>query len=193
MTTFLHVTGQFASHFASQCKKQELHNNLGRDTRDDACRADSGRRAGPLRWDRTTLHAGPGRAAARLAADPPYARRACERAGSGGSSRRRLRQLPRRRHRQPGHADGARRTEGDLPFRLAGRRRRQHRRRDVSRPVALSGEFRSRAGAKDQPHAAARRPDRRRWRESTRSRPGSRRSSPMRRPASADRSTPSRS
>jgi isocitrate lyase len=41
----------------------------------------------------------------------------------------------RRPDRQPGHAAGQGRPEGDLPERLAGRRRRQQQRRDVSRPV----------------------------------------------------------
>ena len=44
-----------------------------------------------------------------------------------------VRPRARRGHRQPGDADGPRRPEGDLPVRLAGRRRRQHRRRHVSR------------------------------------------------------------
>ena len=54
----------------------------------------------------------------------------------------------------------ARRPEGDLPLRLAGRGRQQHRRRDVSRPEPLSGQRRARAVPPHQPHPAARRPDR---------------------------------
>ena len=45
---------------------------------------------------------------------------------------RRLRAHARRAHRRPGRADGQGRAEGDLPERLAGRRRREPRRR---RPI----------------------------------------------------------
>ena len=65
-----------------------------------------------------------------------------------------------RGHRQPGDADGARRPQGDLSLRLAGRRRRQHRRGDVSRPEPLSGQRRAGTLPPHQPHPAARRPDR---------------------------------
>ena len=50
--------------------------------------------------------------------------------------------------------------EGDLPLRLAGRRRLERRRLDVPRPVALPGQFRPRACHEDQQDPAARRPDR---------------------------------
>jgi chromosome partitioning protein len=52
-----------------------------------------------------------------------------------------VRQLARRADRQPGDAAGQGRPEGDLPVRLAGRRRRQPGRRDVSRPVAVPGQL----------------------------------------------------
>ena len=70
-----------------------------------------------------------------------------------------LRQRARRADRQPGDAAGQGRAEGDLPLRLAGRRRRQPRRRDVSRPVAVSGQLGAAGGQAHQQHAAARRPD----------------------------------
>ena len=54
----------------------------------------------------------------------------------------------------------ARRSAGDLSVRLAGRRRRQHRGRDVSRPEPLSGQRRPGAVPPHQPHLPARRPDR---------------------------------
>ena len=44
----------------------------------------------------------------------------------------------RRAHRQPGRAAGPGRARGDLPVRLAGRRRRQPGRPDVPRPVACT-------------------------------------------------------
>ena len=64
--------------------------------------------------------------------------------GCGGCSRRALRPRPRGAHRQPGRADGRGRAEGDLRQRLAGGRRRQPRRPDVSRPEPLSGRQRAR-------------------------------------------------
>ena len=114
----------------------------------------------PLRRHRPPLCAGRGRAAARLGPDraqprPPRRQSPVGAAASGGLCPR-----ARRGHRQSGDADGPRRVEGDLSLRLAGRRRRQHRRRHVSRPVALSGQCRARAVPPDQPHPAARRPDR---------------------------------
>ena len=48
----------------------------------------------------------------------------------------------------------------DLPVGLAGRRRRQHRRRDVSGPEPLSGQCRPGTVPPHQPHLPARRPDR---------------------------------
>ncbi len=66
-----------------------------------------------------------------------------------------------RRHvGQSGDAAGPRRIEGDLPLGLAGRGGRQHRRRHVSRSVALSRQCGSRAVQADQQRAPARRPDR---------------------------------
>ena len=65
-----------------------------------------------------------------------------------------------RADRQPGGAAGQGRAEGDLPVRLAGRGRRQHRGRDVSGPVAVSGRFGAERGAPDQRRAAPLRPDR---------------------------------
>ena len=194
MTRFQRVKRACASTFALQCKTTSHRIAHGTERvvttfKDLVPGAPAGRFDGIER----PYSAADSVAAARLAPDPPYARRACGRAALAAARRGGLRQLPRRGLRQSGHADGARRAEGDLPLRLAGRRRRQYRRRHVSRPVALSGEFRPRAGAPHQPHPAARRPDRDDGRQAARSRPGSRRSSPMRRPASAARSTPSRS
>ena len=61
--------------------------------------------------------------------------------------------------RQPGDAAGQGRPEGDLPVRLAGRRRREHRRRDVSGPVAVSGQLGAERRQAHQQHVHARRPD----------------------------------
>ena len=49
--------------------------------------------------------------------------------------------------------------QGDLPVRLAGRGRRQHRRRDVSRPVAVPGQLGADGRQAHQQHLRARRPD----------------------------------
>ncbi len=76
------------------------------------------------------------------------------------AERRALHQRAGRRHRQPGHADGPRGAQGHLSVGLAGRGRRQHGRRHVSRPVALPGQRRAGAVPPHQPHPAARRPDR---------------------------------
>ena len=54
--------------------------------------------------------------------------RAGRRAALGAAARRAVRRRARRAHRQPGHPEGARRPQGDLPQRLAGRGRRQPRR-----------------------------------------------------------------
>ena len=67
-------------------------------------------------------HAGPPRRRAALAA----------------AAHRALRPRPGRRDGQPGRADGRGRPEGHLPERLAGGRRRQPRRPDVSRPEPVS-------------------------------------------------------
>ena len=60
----------------------------------------------------------------------------------------------------PGRADGAGRAEGDLRQRLAGGRRHEHRRADLSRPKPVPGRQRADAGAADQQRLAAGRPDR---------------------------------
>ena len=104
----------------------------------------------------------------------------------GSSCTSAVRHRARRADRQPGGAAGQGRAEGDLPQRLAGRRRREPRRDDVPRPDALPGELGADGRAPDQQRAAARRPDPRGPRASTTS-TGSRRSSPTPRPASAGR------
>ena len=76
-------------------------------------------------------------------ADPPHAGRNGREPAVEAHPRGGLRQRARRHDRQPGHAAGPRRAEGDLPLRLAGRGRRQHRLRHVSRPVALPGQCRA--------------------------------------------------
>ena len=97
----------------------------------------------------------------------PPARHRARRAFAGQARRgevvevaapRGFRQRARRAHRQPGDAAGQGRVEGDLPQRLAGRRRRQPRRRDVSRPVAVPGELGAAGGQAHQQHAVARGP-----------------------------------
>ena len=98
----------------------------------------------------------------------------------------------RRDDRRPGGADGEGRAEGDLPLRLAGRGRREPRGRHLSRPEPLPRELGPGARATHQQRAAARRPDRARGGRRRR-RTGWRRSSPTPRPASAARSTRSRS
>ena len=97
--------------------------------------------------------------AARLAADrthdrPPRCREAVE-----PGQHRAVREHARRAHRQPGAATGQGRAEGDLPERLAGCRRREHGRRDVPGPVAVSGEFGAERRQAHQQHLPARRPD----------------------------------
>ena len=76
------------------------------------------------------------------------------------SEHRGLCQHARRDDRQPGDAAGPRGPEGDLPVRLAGCRRREHSRFDVSGPVDLPGQFRTGACQADQQDPASRRPDR---------------------------------
>ena len=66
---------------------------------------------------------------------------------------------PRRADRRPGGADGEGRAEGDLPERLAGRRRREPRRPDVPRPEPLPVEQRAGPRAAAQQRPAAGRPD----------------------------------
>ncbi len=63
------------------------------------------------------------------------------------------------RDRQPGRAGGAIGTQGYLLLRLAGRRRRQQRRRDVSGPEPVSGRLRAEDDRAHQQCAAAHGPD----------------------------------
>ena len=80
-----------------------------------------------------------------------------------------VRPRARRADRQPGRAAGPGRARGDLPVRLAGRRRRQPVRPDLPGPDPVPGQLGARGGPADQQRAAAGRPDRR----STRDRPRS--------------------
>ena len=72
---------------------------------------------------------------------------------------RAVRRHARRHDRQPGHAAGQGRPESDLPVGLAGGGRRQRRRRNVSRPVAVPGQLGADGGQAHQQHLPARRPD----------------------------------
>ena len=99
-------------------------------------------------------------APARLRRPRAHAREARRGAALGAAPARRARPRARRADRRPGRADGARRPRGDLPLRLAGRRRREPRRLDVSRPEPLSGQQRPVARPAPQQRAPARRPDR---------------------------------
>ena len=89
-------------------------------------------------------------------ADRAHARAARRREAVEARCRRALRQRARRADRQPGDAAGQGRPEGDLPVRLAGRGRRQHRRRDVSGPVAVSGQLGAAGRQAHQQHASLR-------------------------------------
>ena len=84
------------------------------------------------------------REAAGLRADRLHPGRKGRQSALGVAEERAVHQFARRRDRQPGDAAGARRPAGDLSVGLAGRRRRQHRRGDVSRPEPLSGQCRPR-------------------------------------------------
>ena len=99
---------------------------------------------------------------------------------------RALRADARRAHRQPGGAAGEGGTAGDLPVRLAGRGRCQHRRPDVSGPVAVSGGIpcRTSCGGSTTRCAA---PTRSRMPRATTAPTGWRRSSPTPRQGSAAR------
>ncbi len=103
--------------------------------------ADDPERFAGIRRDYT--HAGR-RAPVRQLPHPPHAGRDGRRPAVAPAEDRALRADARRADRQPGGAAGQGRAEGDLPVRLAGRGGRQHRRRDVSRPVAVSGRTRCR-------------------------------------------------
>ena len=70
-----------------------------------------------------------------------------------------VRQFPGRSHRQPGDAAGQSRTRRHLSVGLAGRRRCESLRADVSRPVPLPCRFGPRSGQAHQQLPAARRPD----------------------------------
>ena len=105
------------------------------------------------------LHGGRRRAPARLGAGRAHARQARRRKAVGMRQQRAVRQLARRADRQPGDAAGQGRPEGDLSVGLAGRGRRQRRRRNVSGPVAVSGELGAARREAHQQHAQARRPD----------------------------------
>ena len=67
-----------------------------------------------------------------------------------------VRQRARRADRQPGDAAGEGRPRRDLSLGLAGRRRCEPRRRDVSGPVAVSRELRAVRRSPHQQHAGAR-------------------------------------
>ena len=112
-----------------------------------------------LEGNQARLWRGRGRAPARLAPHRAYAGAARRREALEAGQRRAVRQHARRNDRQPGDAAGEGGIEGDLSFRLAGRGRRQHRRRDVSRSVALSGQLGAGGRAADQQRSHARRPD----------------------------------
>ncbi len=131
-------------------------------------------------------------AASRLGGDSPDARREGCREAVGTPARAPLRALARRHDGQPGHADGPRRSRGDLSVGMAGRGGFERRRRHVSRPIALSGQFRPRTLPPDQPDASSA-PTRSSMRKAAPSGIGSCPSWPMPKPASAARSTPSRS
>ena len=116
--------------------------------------------AGAFRRHQPSLQPGRGGEAARLRADRLHAGREGRQSPLGIAEERALRQFARRRHRQPGDAAGARRTARDLSVGLAGRRRRQHRGRDVSGPEPLSRQCRPGTVPPHQPHLPACRPDR---------------------------------
>ena len=128
------------------------------------------------------------RSPARLGPGRAHAGQARRREALEPRQHRALRQHARRADRQPGDAAGQGRPEGDLPLGLAGRGRRQHRRRDVPGPVALSGQLGAGGRQAHQQHLHARRPDPVVGRQERRS-TTSRRSSPTPKPASAACST----
>src|SRR5215213_4431045 len=114
----------------------------------------------PLERRATALLRGRRRAASRPLHDRAHDRAPRRRAPLEAPGRGGLRRRAGRPYRRAGGADGARGAEGDLPLRLAGRRRCKPRGPDVPRPVALPGEQRSRARQAAQQRAPARRPDR---------------------------------
>ena len=103
--------------------------------------------------------------------------------GLAAPARRAVRAGPRRADRQPGRADGARRPEGDLPLRLAGGGRREPRRDDVpDQSLYPANSVPPWCGGSTTRYAAPTRSSGPRARATS---TGWRRSSPMRRPASA--------
>ncbi len=139
----------------------DSHTRLVRSHSDEQLRIPRPQRPGrPLRRDRAPLWRGRGGSPARLLPHPAYPGRARREQAVVAAARRALRPCARRHDRQPGHADGPRGPEGDLPVGLAGGGRQQYRLGHVSRPVAVSGQRRARAVSSHQPHPAARRPDR---------------------------------
>ena len=100
------------------------------------------------------------RASGRVVPHPPHAGRDGRRPAVASAEDRAVRADAGRADRQPGGAAGEGRAEGDLPVRLAGGGRRELRRGDVSRPVAVSGRLGAEGGAQHQQRAAPLRPDR---------------------------------
>ena len=138
----------------------------------------------PLERDRAHVHGRGRRPSPRLRRRGAHARAARRGAPVAADRGRQPVQRARRAHRRPGRPDGAGGPRGDLPLRLAGRRRREPRRRDVSRPEPLSGEQRAaRSSAASTTRCSV--PTRSTGRRAGTGRTGSRRSSPTRRRASA--------
>ena len=174
-------SGRFLMHFARAMSILHALNTQLRSSKmhliPDPCRFDG------IRRDYTPAGR---RAPGRQFPHPPHAGGDGRDAALAVAEDRAVRADAGRADRQPGGAAGQGRAAGDLPVRLAGRRRRQHRGPDVSRPVAVSGRFRAERGAPDQQRAAPRRPDRALGGRPT-APTGWRRSSPMPRPGSAAR------
>src|SRR5947207_6966386 len=87
------------------------------------------------------LHRRGRRSLARVGPYRAHARAARRRETLEARHRGAVRQRPRRDDGQPGYAAGQGGTQGGLPFRLAGRRRRQYLGRDVPGPVALPAQL----------------------------------------------------
>ena len=104
------------------------------------------RPARPVRRHRAALQRRGRAAPARLGPDRAYARppRRAQAVGAAAAARSRSARSARVTGNQAMQMVRAG-LEGDLSLRLAGRGRRQHRRRHVSRPVALSGQYRARS------------------------------------------------
>ncbi len=108
-----------------------------------ARRHSSGTRGRPIRAGRASSAPTPpptwsGCAARSRGAHAGPARR---RTAVGAAARGTVRQRARRDDRQPGRAAGPGRAEGDLPVRLAGRRRREPGRADLPRPEPVPGQL----------------------------------------------------